>query len=113
MSAQGGTIGGRAPLHLPIRPIVATLLIATTAAAIGLTAIQITGNGAREDTTTSVVERQGYWHPTTGHPALRDRPGTEEAVVTGVPVQRLYPDGFGERVKDDAPPRLERMRRKW
>ena len=113
MSAQGGTISGRAPLHLPIRPIVTMLVVATTAAAIGLTAIRITGNDAREETTTSVVERQGYWHPTTGHPALRDRPGTAEAGVTGVPVQRLYPDGFGERVRNDTPLRLERMRRKW
>jgi hypothetical protein len=114
MSAQGGTISGRAPLHLPIRPIVAILLVATTAAAIGLAAIQITGNDVREGTTTSVVERQGYWQPTTGHPALRDRPGTEEVVMASrVPAQRLYPDGFGARAKDDTPRRLERMRRTW
>ena len=111
MSAQGGTISGRAPLHLPIRPIVAMLLVATMAAAIGFAAIQITGNDARDET--SVVERQSYWHPTTGHPALRDRPGSTEAVVTGVPVQRSYPDGFGERVKNDTPQRFDRLRRKW
>ena len=111
MSAQGGTISGRASLHLPVRPIVAMLLAATTAAAIGLAATQITGNDARDET--SVVEGQSYWDPTTGHPALRGRPGTEEVVLTGVPVQRLYPDGFGARVKYDTPTRFERMRRKW
>lgn len=110
MSVQGGTISGRAPLHLPIRPIVTMLLVATTAAAIGLAAIQIAGNDARDET--SVVERQGYWNPTTGHPALRGRPGDEEAVATEVPAQRLYPDGFGQRVKNDTPQRFELMRRK-
>jgi hypothetical protein len=110
MSAQGGTISGRAPLHLPIRPIVTMLLVATTAAAIGLAAIQIAGNDARDQT--SVVESQRSWQPTTGHPALRGRPGDEEAEVTEVPVQRLYPDGFGERVRNDAPQRFELMRRK-
>ena len=111
MSVQGGTISGRAPLHLPIRSMVAILVVATTAAAIGFAAIQITGNDAREQT--SVVERQGYWQPTTGHPALRGRPGSTEAVVTGVPVQRRYPDSFGESVKNDTPRRFDLIRRKW
>lgn len=110
MSAQGGTISGRAPLHVPIRPIVTMLLVATTAATVGLATIQIAGNDARDET--SVVERQGYWNPTTGHPALRGRPGSTEAVVTGVPMQRVYPDGFGDRVRSDTPQRFERMRRK-
>jgi hypothetical protein len=111
MSAQGGTISGRAPLHLPIRPILAMLLVATTAAAIGFAAIQITAPDVRNET--SVVERQGYWQPTTGHPALRGRPGGKESVMTGVPVQRRYPKGFGEGVKNDTPQRFEGMRRKW
>jgi hypothetical protein len=111
MSAQGGIISGRAPLHLPIRSIVAMIVVATTAAAIGFAAIQITGNDARDDT--SVVEREGYWRPTTGHPAVQGRPGSMGAEVTGVPAQRLYPDGFSARVKNDTPQRFERMRRKW
>jgi hypothetical protein len=111
MSAQGGTISGRAPLRLPIRSIVALLVVATMAAAIGFAAIQITGNDARDET--ALVERPGYWPPTTGHPAHRDRQGSTEAEVTGVPVQRTYPDGFGERVKNDTPQRFDRIRRKW
>jgi hypothetical protein len=111
MSVQGGTISGRAPLRLPFQSIVAMLVVAVTAASIGFAAIQIAGNDARDET--ALVERQGYWQATTGHPALRDRPGTKEAVLTGVPVQRRYPDGFGESVKNDTPRRFDLIRRKW
>jgi hypothetical protein len=106
MSAQGGTISGRASLHLPIRPIVAMLMAATTAAAIGFAAIQITGKDARDET--SVVERQGFWNATTGHPSLRGRPGSKEAVAPGVPVQRSYPEDFGHRPRNDTPKLFER-----
>jgi hypothetical protein len=106
MSAQGGTIAGRPPMQLPTRPI-ALLLAAVTAAAVGMTAIRMTGQDARVEP--ALANAQRFWGPTTGHPVLRDRDGIREA--SAMPVQRLYPDGF------DGPttytPILDDVRRKW
>lgn len=70
MSAQGGTI--RAPLHVPIRPLVA---IVAAAAAVALTfgAIQATREPVRNAATVVRID----WSPTTGHPAIRHRFGHE------------------------------------
>jgi hypothetical protein len=72
MSAQGGTI--RAPLHVPVRPVVA---IVTAAAAVALMfgAIQATRELAPNVATVTQLD----WSPTTGHPAVRDRFGNEES----------------------------------
>jgi hypothetical protein len=107
MSAQGGTITGRPPVQLPIRPI-AVLLAVVTAAAIGMTAIRLAERDAGVEPAASVVE--GYWNPTTGHPAIRDRSG--EAGIS-MPVQRLYPDGFSQTVDDGQTPVFDGRRRKW
>ena len=66
MSAQGGTI--RAPLHVPIRPVVA---IVAAAAAVALTfgAVEANREPARDATTVAPFD----WSPTNGHPAIRDR----------------------------------------
>jgi hypothetical protein len=88
MSAQGGTITGRRPVQLPIRPI-AVLLAAVTAAAIGMTAVRLADRDAGVQPDVSTVE--GYWNPTTGHPAIRERSGEGEA---SMPAQRVYPGGF-------------------
>ena len=71
MSAQGGTI--RAPLHVPVRPVVA---IVTAAAAVALTfgAVQ----AAREPAPNAATVTRLDWSPTTGHPAIRDRFGTDD-----------------------------------
>jgi hypothetical protein len=106
MSAQGGTIAGRTPVHLPIRPI-ALLLAAATAAAVGMTAIRLTGQDAEVRPAVSNVE--GYWNATTGHPAIRDRNGE----VSEMPVQRLYPDGFGDEADDSPAMIFDGRRRKW
>jgi hypothetical protein len=66
MSAQGGTI--RAPLHVPIRPVVA---IVAAAAAIAITFGVIEAN--REPARGTATVTRFDWSPTTGHPAVRDR----------------------------------------
>jgi hypothetical protein len=100
MSAQGGTITGRRPVQLPIRPI-AVLLAAVTAAAIAVTAVRLAERDAGTEPAVSAVE--GYWNPTTGHPALRERNGVS------MPVQRVYPDGFGAQVEGEASMPVQRV----
>lgn len=95
MSAHGGTIAGRAPVQMPIRSI-ALLLAALTAIAVGLTAIGLSERDA--GVAPAVADAGRYWGPTTGHPALRERFGQ----VSGMPVQRLYPEGFGGTIRDEA-----------
>jgi hypothetical protein len=102
MSAQGGTITGRRPVQLPIRPI-AVLLAVVTAAAIGMTAVRLADRDARVEPAVSSVE--GYWNPTTGHPALRQRNGEGEA---SMPVQRVYPGGFVQ-VESEASMPVQRL----
>jgi hypothetical protein len=110
MSAQGGPISGRAPLHLPIRPIVTMLLVATTPPPTGWRRSRSRGTMLATRRLWSSARATGI--PPRGTPALRGRPGDEEAVATEVPAQRLYPNGFGQRVKNDTPQRFELMRRK-
>lgn len=93
MSAQVRTIIGRTPAHVPIRPIVALVGAATAAAiAFGLIAME---QSARVEAPVAELE----WAATTGHPAIRNRFGAGEAEMSEVPVQRLYPDGFGSRAE--------------
>jgi hypothetical protein len=127
MSAQGGTITGRSPVQLPIRSIV-LILAAITAAVIGISAIRLADRDAGVEPAVSAVE--GYWNPTTGHPALRARNGEGEASMpvqrvypngfgaraeeeTSMPVQRVYPDGFSQPVDDGQTPVFDGRRRKW
>ena len=72
MSAQGGTI--RAPLHVPIRPLVA-IVAAAAAVALAFGAVQATREPVRNATAIVRID----WSPTTGHPAIRDRFGHEES----------------------------------
>jgi hypothetical protein len=88
MSAQGGTISGRAPIHLPLRAM-AVVLAAAVAAAVGLGIIDTTRPAPAEQVV--VGELQGSWDSTISHPRERVR---HEAQVSAVPVQRLYPGGF-------------------
>ena len=69
MSAQGGTIA-RGTIHLPMWPV-AAVLAAMVATAIGLTVIDDAARQGGQVTTTR--EAEGYWSPTTGHPAVRGR----------------------------------------
>jgi hypothetical protein len=125
MSAQGGTITGRPPVQLPIRPI-AVLLAAVMAVGIAVTAVRLAERDAGTDPAVSAVE--GYWNPTTGHPALRERSGEVSMPVQRVypdgfgaqvegeasmPVQRVYPDGFGAQADDDQTVVFDGRRRKW
>jgi hypothetical protein len=74
MSAQGGTIAGRATAKLPVRSI-AVLLAIVTAVAIAMTAVRLADRDA----------------------------GVEPAVSnqeSSMPVQRLYPEGFGQAISD-------------
>jgi hypothetical protein len=103
MSAQGGTITGRRPVQLPIRPI-AVLLAAVTAAAIGITAFRLAERDTGVEPAVSAVE--GYWNPTTGHPAIHERNGEGEA---SMPVQRVYPGGFGGQVEGEASMPVQRL----
>ena len=106
MSAQGGTIAGRAPMHLPIRPI-ALLLAVVTAAAVGMTAVRLASDDGRTEPAVAKVE---FGSPTTGHPTIRDRHGV---AVSEMPVQRLYPDGFGDAADDEPTVIFDGRRRKW
>ena len=73
MNAQGGTITGRGPVQVPIR-LLALVVAAVLAAGIGVAAIQAVADDGAE----------------------RLSVGRDESSQFGaVPVQRLYPDGFG------------------
>jgi hypothetical protein len=87
MSAQGGTIVRRPTTRLPVRPT-AVLLAVFTAFAIGMTVVRLAVRDAGVEPAVSVVE--GVHH--TSHPAVRDRNAN---AGTSMPVQRLYPEGFG------------------
>ena len=89
MSAQGETISRRRPIHVPVRFL--ALAVAAVAAA-GAVAIQSTSDDPAERLPATSVERDGAM------PVQRLYPeGFGSAAQTGsMPVQRLYPDGFGE-----------------
>jgi hypothetical protein len=88
MSAQGGTITGRAPMHLPVRAIM-ILVVAALAATVALGAIQLT-RGPAEQANVAGVQEIG-WGTNVGHPFPHVRV-TEDAST--MPMQRLYPGGF-------------------
>jgi hypothetical protein len=88
MSAQGETISRRRPIHVPVQFLV--LAMAAVAAAGALAMQSISGNPAERLPATS-VERDGAM------PVQRLYPeGFGSAAQTGsMPIQRLYPEGFG------------------
>ena len=87
MSAQGGTLAGRAPTGLPVRSI-AVLLAIATAAAIGMTAVRLAGRDASVEPAATVQN-------------------------SSMPVQRLYPEGFGQPIDDETNAIFDGRRRKW
>jgi hypothetical protein len=107
MSAQGGTISGRTPIHLPLRAM-AVVLAAAVAAAVGLGVIDTTRPAPAEQVV--VGELQGTWDSTISHPRDRVR---DQAQVSAVPVQRLYPEGFGEPKDEGSTKIFDGRRRKW
>jgi hypothetical protein len=92
MSTQGATLG-RGIIRVPIWPL-AVIVVATTAAAIGLTVIQ---EGRQNPVVTSVTETDGFWSSTVSHP--RNRPltqsieqGAEGSVIVGI--SHVPPSGY-------------------
>jgi hypothetical protein len=83
---------------MPIRSI-ALLLAALTAIAVGLTAIGLSERdaGVVPASAPATSHAGRFSGPTTGHPALRNGLGQ----VSGMPVQRLYPEGFGGTIRDE------------
>jgi hypothetical protein len=101
MSAQGGTVTGRTPVQLPIRPI-AVLLAIVTAAAIGTTAVWLDDRDAGVEGEASM-------------PVQRLYPGGFVQVEgeASMPVQRLYPDAFAGPTDDGQTVVFDGRRRKW
>jgi hypothetical protein len=91
MNVQGGTITGRAPVHMPIRFLVLVMATVVVIGA-GMAVIQVIRDDRAERLPATSVG--GFWQPQVAHPAIRGRfgDGTE---VGAIPVQRLYPGGFG------------------
>ena len=88
MSAQG-TISGRAPMQLPVRGV-AFAVAAALAAALTIGAIELTGGTAREANVANVSSLD--WTAHVPHPFGQVR--TSQRGAHGMPVQRVYPDGF-------------------
>jgi hypothetical protein len=88
MSAQGETISRRRPIHVPVRFLV---LAVAAMVAVGAVAIQSISDNPAERLPATSVERDGTM------PVQRLYPeGFGGAALTGsMPVQRLYPGGFG------------------
>jgi hypothetical protein len=87
MSAQGETISRRRPIHVPVRFLA---LAVAAAVAAGAVAIQSISDDPAKRLPATSVERGGAM------PVQRLYPeGFGSAAQTGsMPVQRLYPDGF-------------------
>ena len=87
MSAQGESISRRRPTHVPVF----LALAVTVAAAAGAVAIQSISDDPAERLPATSVERDGPM------PIQRLYPeGFGSAAQTGsMPIQRLYPEGFG------------------
>jgi hypothetical protein len=97
MSAQGEAISRRRPIHVPVRFLV--LAVAAVVAA-GAVAIQSISNNPAERLPATSVERDGAM------PVQRLYPdGFGSAARTGsMPIQRLYPDGFGSAAQTGSMP---------
>jgi hypothetical protein len=85
MSTQGASIT-QAPTHVPMRPLV-WLVALVVAMGIAFAAIAATTNAP-------ALDQRGFvdrfdWSQQVAHPRFADR-----GEVSGVPEQRLYPDGF-------------------
>ena len=65
MSAQGGTL--RAPLHVPVRPVVALLLAAAVALGIGLGIRELVEEPALSGGSVAELD----WGSQLGHPQIR------------------------------------------
>ena len=75
MSAQGGTL--RAPIHVPIRPIAATLIAAVVALGIGLGVRELVNEPARSNGAVAELE----WGSHVGHPQIRHGEPGEPAQI--------------------------------
>ena len=75
MSTQGGTL--RAPMQVPIRGIVATLLAATVALGIGLGVRELVEEPARSGASVAEID----WGSQLGHPQIRRGEPGEPAQV--------------------------------
>ena len=101
MSAQG-TITGRTPVHLPVRGI-AVAIAAALAAVLTIGVIEL--SGPAKQVNVDNVTRDTM-------PVQRLYPGgfgaqvTESGDAEAMPVQRLYPDGFGVKATDDGYTRI-------
>ena len=107
MSTRGATITGRAPLHLPAHPIM-ILIGAALSVTLALGAIQLTRGHAEQANAVGVQEIE--WGSQIGHPFPHVRV-TKQA--SAMPVQRLYPNGFGAAVDDETTAVFDGRRRKW
>jgi hypothetical protein len=101
MSAQGETISRRRPIHVPVRFLV---LAVAAVVAVGAVAIQSIFDNPAERLPATSVERDGTM------PVQRLYPeGFGGAALTGsMPVQRLYPGGFGSVAQTGSMP-IQRM----
>jgi hypothetical protein len=117
MSTQG-TILQRQGRHLPIWPV-AALLVAVVATAIGLRLMDDLRNA---DPMPAIEATEGHFEGSAG--AIRELPrgpfheaGRAHEVIleappaVAMPVQRVYPDGFGDT--DESSPIFDGRRRKW
>jgi hypothetical protein len=72
MSAQGGTL--KAPIHVPIRPVIAVIIATVLALGIGFAVRELIQEPARTGGTVSEID----WGSQFGHPQGRDRDGSDE-----------------------------------
>ena len=98
MSAQGDTISKRRSIQVPVRFL--AFAVAAVLAAAGFAAIQSVSDDPAEVLPATSVERDG------GMPIQRLYPeGFGSVAQTGsMPVQRLYPEGFGSVAQAESMP---------
>ena len=99
MSAQGDTISRRRSIQVPVR-FLALAVAAVLAAGAGVAAIQSISHDSAEVFPATSVERDGAM------PVQRLYPeGFGSAAQTeSMPVQRLYPEGFGSAAQTESMP---------
>jgi hypothetical protein len=98
MSAQGDTISKRRSIQVPVRFL--AFAVAAVLAAAGFAAIQSVSDDPAEVLPATSVERDG------GMPIQRLYPEGFGAVAQAesMPVQRLYPEGFGSVAQAESMP---------
>jgi hypothetical protein len=95
MSAQGETISRRRPAHVPVRFLV--LAVVTVVAAVAV-AIQSISDDPAERLPATSVERDGAM------PVQRLYPEGFGSATGSMPIQRLYPEGFGSAAQTGSMP---------